>query len=32
MPHRDKRVANKQAINRALNATLGHKSSYQTRS
>ena len=30
MPHRDKSVAIKQAINHNLNATQGHKGSYQT--
>ena len=29
MPHRDTRLAIKQAITLALNATQGHKSSYQ---
>ena len=30
MPHRDTSVAIKQAITQALNATQGHKRSYQT--
>ena len=29
MPHRDTKVAIKQAINRALNATPGHKHNYK---
>ena len=31
MPHRDTSVAIKQDITQALNATQGHKRSYQTR-